>query len=64
MSKIKKVAIYIRKSRPDETEEALKNQLSALVELCTKNEWEFEVFQEIGSSQDINPELDRCTLKS
>jgi site-specific DNA recombinase len=53
-SKIKKVAIYSRKSRPDETDEVLKRQLAILVDMCVKNDWDYEVFQEVGSSQDIH----------
>lgn len=57
------MAIYSRKSRPDETEEMLKRQLAVLLDLCIKNKWEYEVFQEIGSSQGINPELDKLLKK-
>lgn len=63
MNKIKKVAIYSRKSRPDETNEVLKRQLQTLLDMATANEWEFEVFQEVGSSQDINIELDKLLNK-
>jgi site-specific DNA recombinase len=63
-NKIKKVAIYSRKSRPDETEEVLQRQLAFLVDKCVENNWEFEVFQEVGSSQDINrPELNKMLEK-
>jgi site-specific DNA recombinase len=54
ITKIKKVAIYSRKSRPDETEDVLKRQLAFLVDKCVENNWEFEVFQEVGSSQSID----------
>ncbi|OIU71491.1 recombinase [Rossellomorea aquimaris] len=64
MGKIKKVAIYSRKSRPDETEDTIKRQLAFLVDKCVENNWEFEVFQEVGSSQDINrPELNKMLEK-
>lgn len=67
INKIKKVAIYSRKSRPDETEEVLKRQLSILMEMCTKNNWDYDVFQEVGSSQSINekvrPELNKMLDK-
>jgi site-specific DNA recombinase len=63
-AQIKKVAIYSRKSRPDETEEVLQRQLAFLVDMCVQNNWEFEVFQEVGSSQDINrPELNKMLEK-
>lgn len=61
--KIKKVAIYSRKSRDDDTQDALKRQLATLLELCNKNEWEYEVYQEVGSSQDINDELSKMIDK-
>ncbi|RSK29349.1 recombinase [Bacillus sp. HMF5848] len=67
MAKIKKVAIYSRKSRPDETEDTIKRQLAFLVDKCVENNWEFEVFQEIGSSQSIDekvrPELNKMLDK-
>lgn len=63
INKIKKVAIYSRKSRPDETNEVLKRQLQTLLDMATTNNWEFEVFQEVGSSQDINNELDKLLNK-
>ncbi len=64
MSVIKKVAIYSRKSRPDETDETLKRQLAFLIDKCVDNNWEFEVFQEYGSSQDSNrPELNKMLEK-
>ena len=59
--KIKKVAIYSRKSRPDETEDALQRQLQILIDMAVKNNWEWEIFQEVGSSMSIDekerPEL-------
>lgn len=67
LNKIKKVAIYNRKSRPDETEEVLKRNLAFLIEKCLENNWEFEVFEEVGSSQSINekvrPELNKLLEK-
>ncbi|WP_163528814.1 recombinase family protein [Halobacillus ihumii] len=63
INKIKKVAIYIRKSRPDETDEALKNQLAVLIDICIKNGWEYEIFKEYGSSQGINTELTKMLDK-
>ncbi len=67
MTKIKKVAIYSRKSRPDETDEVIKRQLAYLVDKCVENNWEFEVFQEIGSSQQMDvknrPELNKMLDK-
>ena len=59
--KIKKVAIYSRKSRPDETEDALQRQLQILIDMAIKNNWEWEIFQEVGSSMSID-ERDRPKL--
>ncbi|MBN8234725.1 recombinase family protein [Halobacillus kuroshimensis] len=60
MGAIKNVAIYSRKSRPDETDEGIKRQLAYLIDKCIESGWEYEVFQEVGSSQDINrPELNK-----
>ena len=65
--KIKKVAIYSRKSRPDETEDALQRQLQILIDMAIKNNWEWEVYQEIGSSMSIDerdrPELSKLLRK-
>lgn len=59
--KIKRVAIYSRKSRPDETEDALQRQLQILIDMAVRNNWEWEVFQEVGSSMSID-ERDRPKL--
>ena len=65
--KIKRVAIYSRKSRPDETEDALQRQLQILTNMAIKNGWEWEVFWEIGSSMSIDererPELNKLLRK-
>jgi|GEM_PF-1226662 len=67
ITKIKKVAIYSRKSRPEETEETIKRQLAFLVDKCMENNWEFEVYQEVGTSQSIDdkvrPELNKMLDK-
>ncbi len=58
--KISKVAVYVRKSRPEEDEETLNRQQSVLTDLCESNGWEYEVFREVGSSQDLDrPELQK-----
>lgn len=66
-SNIKKVAIYSRKSRPDETDEVLQRQLQVLIDMAEQNKWEWDVFQEIGSSMSINekdrPELNKLLNK-
>jgi site-specific DNA recombinase len=51
--KISKVAIYVRKSREEETEETLNRQQAVLIDLCEKNDWSWELFKEVGSSQDL-----------
>lgn len=62
--KINRVGIYVRKSREEETEDMIKRQLAALVDHCKKNEWEYEVFMEVGSSQDLDrPELQKMLEK-
>ncbi|PFR27139.1 recombinase [Bacillus cereus] len=62
-SKIQKVAVYSRKSRPEETNEVLKRQLGILVDMCHAKGWEYDIFQEVGSSQDINTELNKMLEK-
>lgn len=47
------VAVYVRKSREEETEDTLKRQEETLVEICRKNKWEYEIYKEVGSSQDL-----------
>ncbi|MDZ5712781.1 recombinase family protein [Jeotgalibacillus haloalkalitolerans] len=55
---IKKVAVYVRKSREEETEDTLNRQQSVLIDLCEKNQWEYELFKEVGSSQEYDrPQL-------
>ena len=63
LNKIQKVAVYSRKSRAEDTDEVLQRQLATLLDLCVKNGWESEVFQEVGSSQDINDELEKMLDK-
>lgn len=48
---MEKVAIYLRKSRGEEEDLILhKNRL---IELCNKNNWEYDIYEEIGSSDTI-----------
>jgi site-specific DNA recombinase len=49
---IKKVAIYGRKSRDDETEEELNKQIESQIEKCEQNKWDYDVYKEVASSQD------------
>jgi site-specific DNA recombinase len=61
---IDKVAIYSRKSRDDETEEALRKQLGILINLCEENNWKYDVYKEVGSSQDKHrPEYNKLKNK-
>lgn len=58
--KINKVAVYGRKSRDDETEEALRKQIAGLLEKCEQFKWKYDVFKEVASSQDNNrPEYNK-----
>ncbi|WP_026695576.1 recombinase family protein [Peribacillus kribbensis] len=50
---IAKVAVYVRKSREDETDETLNRQQAVLLEMCDRNGWQYELFKEVGSSQDL-----------
>lgn len=60
---IKRVAIYLRKSRNnegEETEETLLNHRNRLLTIANKNKWKYELFQEVGSSMNENrPEYKR-----
>lgn len=53
--KIRKVAIYLRKSRVEETEKDLLNHKTLLVGICDENYWKYDIYMEQGStsSQDI-----------
>ncbi|MDQ0197467.1 recombinase family protein [Neobacillus ginsengisoli] len=51
--KVSKVAVYVRKSREEETEETMNRQQAVLIDLCEKNNWSWELFKEVGSSQDL-----------
>ena len=51
--KLTNVAIYVRKSREEEDESTLLRQQKVLTDLCVKNLWKYELFKEVGSSQDI-----------
>lgn len=67
--RIKRVAVYLRKSRNnegEETEEALAKHRKCLLDIAEKNNWEFKSFQEFGSSMDENrPEYQKmiCEIK-
>ncbi len=59
MKEINKVAIYLRLSRDEENkgiEEILANHRKILIELCVKNSWKYDVYEEIASSIDRNRE--------
>ncbi len=57
---ISNVAVYVRKSREDETDETLNRQQAVLTDLCERNGWNYELYKEVGSSQD----LDRPVLQA
>lgn len=53
-----KVGLYIRKSREEETDETLNRQQAVLTDLCVKNLWKYDIYKEVGSSQDMDrPQL-------
>lgn len=55
--RIKRVAIYLRKSRNnegEESEETLAKHRKRLLDIAKKNNWAYEIFQEVGSSMDNN----------
>ncbi|MCY8241406.1 recombinase family protein [Bacillus haynesii] len=55
--RIKRVAIYLRKSRDNEGEESdetLAKHRNRLLDIAKKNNWEYEIFQEVESSMDSN----------
>lgn len=54
--KIKFVAIYLRKSR-GESEKDLDNHRNALVEVCDREGWDYDIFEEIvsGESLELRP---------
>ncbi|ARO62398.1 Recombinase family protein [Bacillus cereus] len=60
---IKKVAIYLRKSRNEDSisdAEALENHRETLTALADSNEWSYNVYAEIGSSmKESRPELNK-----
>ncbi len=66
---IKRVAIYLRKSRNnegEETEDTLAKHRKRLLDIAEKNNWEIKLFQEVGSSMDENrPEYQKmiCEIK-
>lgn len=58
---IVKMGIYLRKSRSEDgTTADLQKHKDYLIDVCVRNGWLFELYEEIDSSQDINrPELQR-----
>lgn len=57
---IVRVAVYLRLSRASDGVQDLKRHKDYLIEVCNRNEWTYELFEEIESSQDITrPELQR-----
>lgn len=51
---IETVAIYIRKSRADETLKDLEKHRITLIEICEKYGWKYKTYQERGTSQSID----------
>jgi len=52
ISTIRRVAIYARKSRDDETNEGLNIQVEQLIEKAEQEGWKYTVYKEVASSQD------------
>ena len=59
ISPIKDVAIYLRKSRFDETDSDFKKHQVVLVDICIKNRWKYTIYREIksGVSIDTRPQM-------
>lgn len=53
-SKIESVAVYARKSRAEEGEKDLENHLIRLKGRCEVNEWNYEIYKEIGSGSTLD----------
>lgn len=51
---IAKVAIYLRKSRAEDGIQDLQKHKDYLIHICERNNWLYELYEEIDSSQDIN----------
>ncbi|QUG82737.1 recombinase family protein [Bacillus nitratireducens] len=60
MDTIKRVAVYVRKSRQEEDNQALDNQRDVLIRICEDNKWKYDLYIEVGSSNDLQrPELQK-----
>lgn len=51
---IVKIGIYLRKSRADDGVQDLQKHKDYLINICNRNKWLFELYEEIDSSQDIH----------
>lgn len=60
-TEIKEVAIYIRKSRVEETEDDLKNHINMLIDICKKYHWNYTLYREVksGATIEMRPEMQR-----
>jgi DNA invertase Pin-like site-specific DNA recombinase len=56
MHKINKIGIYLRKSRDEENlgEDILEKHKNTLVTIAEKNNWQYKIYQEIGSADNIS----------
>ncbi|MGD6815485.1 recombinase family protein [Metabacillus sp. 113a] len=64
-SNIKNVCIYLRLSRDEEgkgIEEVLRNHRQTLIDLVNKNNWSYEVFEEVASSKTISKRTEMVKL--
>ncbi|MBC2392017.1 recombinase family protein [Listeria booriae] len=53
-SLIVRVAIYLRKSRAEDGVQDLAKHKDYLLSICKKNNWQYELYEEIENSQEIN----------
>lgn len=60
-TEIKEVALYIRKSRVEETEDDLKNHINMLIDICKKHHWNYTLYREVksGTTIEMRPEMQR-----
>lgn len=61
LNDIKNVAIYIRRSRGEETEDLVKHERSS-IQVCEKYSWSYTIYKEIGSGDSIEARPVMCEL--
>lgn len=58
---VKNVAIYLRRSRGEETEDLIKHERSS-IQVCEKYGWSYTIYKEIGSGDSIEARPIMCEL--